>query len=63
MHVDQPQQRWRFTSGRVFWGALQLVIGFALGFGRALAVAALLYAVSLWWSARQWPRTSAAAAS
>lgn len=57
LRTHQPQQRWRFTSGRVFWGALQIVVGFALGFGRALPVAVLLYAVSLWWSAREWHST------
>jgi hypothetical protein len=52
--VRQPQQRWRFTSGRVLWGVLQGVVGAALGFGNAIAIAAALYALSLWWGGREW---------
>jgi len=50
MRIHLPQQRWRFTSGRVLWGVLQS----AGGIGTPLPVALALYAVSLWWAGREW---------
>jgi hypothetical protein len=47
-----PQERWRFTSGRVLWGVLQGVAGIAL----PLFVATPLYLVSVWWAGREWDR-------
>jgi hypothetical protein len=52
MRIRLTQQRWRFTSGRVFWGALQN----AVGIGAPLPLAAALYTVSLWWAGRDWDR-------
>ncbi len=49
-----PVERWRFTSGRVFWGALQIAACAAtVASHRAaiFAVAAVLWAVSLLWGA------------
>ncbi|HTS62415.1 MAG TPA: hypothetical protein VMH28_10335 [Candidatus Acidoferrales bacterium] len=51
-----PQQRWRFTSGRVLWGVLQGIVGGILGFGGRIGIAAVLYAISLWWAGREWDR-------
>jgi hypothetical protein len=52
MRLELPQERWRFTSGRLLWGALQGVGGVAL----PLLVAAPLYLTSLWWAGREWDR-------
>jgi hypothetical protein len=52
MRLRLPQQRWRFTSGRVLWGVLQSVAGIGL----PLIATAPLYAASLWWAAREWDR-------
>jgi hypothetical protein len=52
MRLRLPQERWRFTSGRVLWGVLQGVAGIGL----PLLVAAPLYLVSLWWAGRDWDR-------
>jgi hypothetical protein len=56
LHIRIPQERWRFTSGRVVWGASQGIVGAMLGFAGALGIAAVLYALSLWWAGRQWDR-------
>jgi hypothetical protein len=52
-----PVTRWRFTSGRVFFGVLQIIAGaatFAQPQSRwsLLAIAAAAWCVSLWWGAR-----------
>jgi hypothetical protein len=52
-----PVMRWRFTSGRVFFGALQIAAGdatFAQPQARwiLLAIAVALWCLSLWWGAR-----------
>jgi hypothetical protein len=52
MRLRLPQERWRFTSGRVFCGVLQGVGGVAL----PLFVAAPIYLMSLWWAGRDWDR-------
>jgi hypothetical protein len=55
-------RRWRFTSGRVLYGTIQGIAGFALGFttrdyGLApLGVAAAMYLVSLYLGGRAWDR-------
>jgi hypothetical protein len=60
--VRAPQQRWRFTGGRVLAGVLQGFLGFLLGFAevqRGFVVCALAfaaYAVSLWIYGRVWDR-------
>jgi hypothetical protein len=54
LYVRLPQQRGRFTSGRVLWGCLQGLVGAILGFAGAIAMAAALYGLSLWWAGRQW---------
>ena len=52
-----PVLRWRFTSGRVFFGALQIVAG-AAAFTQSqyrlivLAVASAIWLISLFWGAR-----------
>jgi hypothetical protein len=65
--LDLPQQRWRFTGGRLLpVGALQAVGGMALGFlehQRGLAVlvaAAVACLVSLHYYGRRWERRAAA---
>jgi hypothetical protein len=65
--LDLPQQRWRFTGGRLLpVGALQAVGGMALGFlehQRGLAVlvaAAVACLVSLRYYGRRWERRAAA---
>ena len=61
--LDLPQQRWRFTGGRLLpVGALQAVGGMALGFlehqrgSVVLAAAAVAYLVSLHFYGRRWER-------
>ena len=68
--LDLPQQRWRFTGGRLLpVGALQAVGGMALRFlehQRGLAVllaAAVAYLVSLHYYGRRWERRAAAGAA
>jgi hypothetical protein len=61
-----PQLRWRFTGGRVVWGAAQILIGFALGYGESrgedyagilyLAAAAAACLCSAAWCGRRWDR-------
>jgi len=65
--LNLPQQRWRFTGGRLLpVGALQAVGGMALGFlehQRGLAVlvaAAVACLVSLHYYGRRWERRAAA---
>jgi hypothetical protein len=49
-----PQQRWRFTAGRVMFGVMQMVAGAALGFAASRQsaafglVSAALWLLSLW---------------
>jgi hypothetical protein len=47
-------ERWRFASGRVLFGALQMIAGAMLSFAglAGAAVAALLWAASVWWAGR-----------
>jgi hypothetical protein len=52
-----PVTRWRFTSGRVFFGALQIVAGatviaLAEHLWTVFAIAAAVWSISLWWAAR-----------
>jgi hypothetical protein len=52
-----PVTRWRFTSGRVFFGVLQIVAGAATiaqsqSRWTLLGIAAAAWALSLWWGAR-----------
>lgn len=55
-----PQRRWRFTGGRAWLGAAQMLIGFTLGFAEAhggvvyLVVAAAVCAASLAWCGWRW---------
>jgi hypothetical protein len=57
MKVHLPQRRWRFSSGRVLFGVLQGLVGATLGFhaaGGGLAIALVLYGVSLYLGGRWW---------
>jgi len=61
-----PQQRWRFTGGRLLpVGALQLFGGVAIGFAETqrgpivLALAAVLFVASLFWYGHCWDRRMA----
>ena len=49
-----PAERWRFTSARVFFGALQIVLGAMSGFSaaRCWPFVAAAYLVSLFWGGR-----------
>jgi hypothetical protein len=51
LHAHLSAERWRFASGRVFFGALQMIIGAGLAFAGAkgAAIAAVIWAGSLWW--------------
>jgi hypothetical protein len=52
MRLRLPQERWRFTSGRVLWSVLQGIAGVAL----PSFIAPPLYVISLWWAGRAWDR-------
>lgn len=58
VRLHLPQQRWRFASGRVIFGAAQIVVGIALAFAEyqtgpgILLVAAAAYAASLYFAPR-----------
>ena len=62
--MPAAQQRWRFTGSRLFPGVVQALVALALGFGEFqqgsiyLAIAASLYALSLWLGGRYWDRRS-----
>ena len=56
LRLPMPQQRWRFTSGRVFWGVIQSIAGAVLGFAGRLEIAVVVYAISLWWAGREYDR-------
>jgi hypothetical protein len=63
--LNLPQQRWRFTGGRLLpVGALQAVGGMTLGFvehqrgSAVLAAAAVAYLVSLHYYGRRWERAT-----
>jgi hypothetical protein len=58
MRVRLPQERWRFTSGRVLAGVLQGFVGVVLGLAGAIWIAAPLYGLSLWWAGREWDKRS-----
>ena len=64
VYARLPQQRWRFTGGRVMVGALQVVAGAILGFaaeqhgGAVLSLTALAWWVSLFWYGRFWERSA-----
>jgi hypothetical protein len=57
-----PQQRWRFSSGRVAYGVAQGLAGFALGFGAwqagvgFLLFTAAAWLLSLYFCGRSWDR-------
>ncbi len=65
LRLASQQQRWRFTSGNIWFGACQIIAGFALGISTArvslwfLSGTALVYAVSVIWSGWLWDRTGA----
>jgi hypothetical protein len=57
-----PQRRWRFTGGRVLFGAAQILIGFTLGYAEDhagilyLTAAAAAWLCSTAWCGRCWDR-------
>jgi hypothetical protein len=57
--VGLPQQRWRFTGGRPFISALQMVGAMGLGFAEqehraVLLLSVALWCASLWYYGRRW---------
>ena len=61
LKVHLPQRRWRFSSGRVFFGVLQGLVGATLGFhaaGAGLAIAIAMYTAALYFGGRSWDRQS-----
>ena len=62
VRADLPQQRWRFASGNIAFGAMQTVGGMGIGFleyrqGPAvLALAAMGCAASVYYYGRRWER-------
>lgn len=59
---ERKQQHWRFTTGDIWFGAGQIVAGFAMGISTVrisswfLASAALLYGASVAWGGWLWDR-------
>jgi hypothetical protein len=53
LNAALPNERWRFTGGRVLFGCLQMIIGAALAFGgfAGLTIAAVLWIASLYYGA------------
>jgi hypothetical protein len=57
-----PQPRWRFTSGELWFGVPQIIVGTALSFAEArigpwfLSISAALYLISLWAGGWYWDR-------
>lgn len=51
LHAGLRAERWRFSSGRVFFGALQMIAGATLAFAGAkgAAIAVVIWAGSVWW--------------
>jgi len=47
LRLHLPQERWRFTSGRVLWGVSQCILAGMLGFAGALLPSLALYVLSL----------------
>lgn len=62
LRLASEQQRWRFTSGDIWFGSGQIVAGFAIGISTArvslwfLPGAALLYGASIPWGGWLWDR-------
>ena len=62
VRLELPQQRWRFASGQLPFGAVQTAVAMAFGFvehqrGPAvLALAAMGYAASVYYYGRRWER-------
>jgi len=60
MRLDLPQQRWRFASGGLQFGAVQIAMGMGAGFLEhqqgllVLLAAAIGYAASVWYYGRRW---------
>jgi hypothetical protein len=60
--VGLPQQRWRFASGNLPFGAMQTVAGMVVGFVEhqrgfwVLALAAMGYLASVYYYGRRWER-------
>ena len=60
--LELPQQRWRFASGQLPFGAMQTAAGMAVGFEEhqqglwVLALAAVGYAASVYYYGRRWER-------
>jgi len=60
--LELPQQRWRFASGNLPFGALQTAAGMAVGFEEhqqglwVLALAAMGYIASVYYYGRRWER-------
>ena len=60
--LELPQQRWRFASGSLPFGALQTAIGMAFGFVEhqrgpfVLVLAAMGYLASVYYYGRRWER-------
>jgi len=58
--LELPQQRWRFASGQLPFGAMQTAAGMAVGFVEhqqgwwVLALAAMGYAASVYYYGRRW---------
>jgi len=60
--VGLPQQRWRFASGNLPFGAMQTAAGMVVGFLEhqrglpVLALAAMGYLASVYYYGRRWER-------
>jgi hypothetical protein len=60
--LELPQQRWRFASGNLPFGAMQTAAGMAVGFEEhqqgwwVLALAAMGFIASVWHYGRRWER-------
>jgi len=52
LHAHLKAERWRFAGGRVLFGSLQMIAGATLAFAgpKGAALAALLWAASVWWA-------------
>jgi hypothetical protein len=58
LYANLRLERWRFAGGRVLFGVLQMVAGAILAFdgARGLAVAFVIWTMSVWWAGRQLSR-------
>ncbi len=61
--LDLPQQRWRFASGSLPFGAMQTAAAMAIGFAEhqhglpVLALAAMGYVGSVYYYGQRWERS------